>query len=141
MMKLPMHFVFRGLVTFSILMWSINGIGAGLEWQVEKEASLDAQPLDIAVSSDGEWIFVLMPGEIQAYSSTDRKIIARIPIDRSYDRLAHSPKQNELILTSTTDKKLQIIRIDLVYDIDISGLPFKGPENAPVTITVFSDYQ
>jgi hypothetical protein len=55
--------------------------------------------------------------------------------------LAYSPKENELVLTSTAGKKLQIIRLDPVYDIDISGLPFKGPENAPVTIAVFSDYQ
>ena len=140
-MKLLQCLVFRGLVTLTVLLWSISAIGAGFEWQVGKEASLAAQPLDLTVSPDGEWVFVLMPGEIQAYSPDSGKIVARIPVDRSYDRLAHSPEKNELILTSTTGKKLQIIRLDQVYDIDISGLPFKGPDKAPVTITVFSDYQ
>lgn len=141
MMKLPFRFVFRGWVMLFVLSGSISAMGAGLEWQVEKEASLDAQPSGLAVSPDGKWIFVLMPGEIQVHSPSNGEIITRIPIDRSYDRLAYSPKESELVLTSTTGKKLQIIRLDPVYDIDISGLPFKGPQNAPVTVAVFSDYQ
>ena len=28
-----------------------------------------------------------------------------------------------------------------VHKIDVTGLPFKGPPDAPVTVTVFSDYQ
>ena len=31
--------------------------------------------------------------------------------------------------------------IDFVADIDISGAPFKGKVNAPVTVTVFSDFE
>ncbi|MBI1921973.1 MAG: hypothetical protein HYS23_12930 [Geobacter sp.] len=29
---------------------------------------------------------------------------------------------------------------EAVKNLDISGLPFLGPENAPVTIVVFTDY-
>ncbi len=29
----------------------------------------------------------------------------------------------------------------VVHKIDVTGLPFKGPPDAPVTVAVFSDYQ
>jgi len=29
----------------------------------------------------------------------------------------------------------------VIHKIDVTGLPFKGPTDAPVTVAVFSDYQ
>jgi hypothetical protein len=29
----------------------------------------------------------------------------------------------------------------VIHKIDVTGLPFKGPPGAPVTVAVFSDYQ
>ncbi|MBW1788252.1 MAG: hypothetical protein JRK53_16780 [Deltaproteobacteria bacterium] len=126
---------------FLVLAWASPGIGSGLEWTVEAEVELDALPLDTAPSTDGKWIFILVPGEIQAYSSAEGKITIRIPVDKSFDRLSYSPKQQALILTSGAGKKFQVLKLETVHDIDTSGLPFKGPENAPVTIVVFGDFQ
>jgi hypothetical protein len=55
--------------------------------------------------------------------------------------LSYSPKENALILTSSAVKKIQVLKLETVHEIDTSGLPSKGPENAPVTIVVFSDFQ
>jgi hypothetical protein len=52
-----------------------------------------------------------------------------------------SPKGDFLLLADSKENTLEVVKISFVVDIDISGLPFKGPENAPVVIAVFNDYQ
>jgi hypothetical protein len=44
-------------------------------------------------------------------------------------------------VASSTKKTLQMILFEAVYKIDVTGLPFKGPQGASVTIVVFDDYQ
>jgi hypothetical protein len=52
-----------------------------------------------------------------------------------------SPNGDSLLLADSKAKTLEVVGISFVVDIDISGLPFKGPADAPVVIAVFSDYQ
>jgi hypothetical protein len=75
------------------------------------------------------------------YSITEDMIKHRVPVDPGYDGLIHSPKTNTLILTSASENKLEVIQLETVHRFDISGLPSKGPNHAPVTLAVFSDYQ
>ena len=112
-----------------------------LEWTVIKELDLKAAPLDISTSADGRWIFILTPGEVLVYSNSENRVINRIPVDEDFDRLMYSVRNNTLILTSLTENALKIIQLEPIHEFDISGLPFKGPEHAPITIAVFSDYQ
>ena len=46
-----------------------------------------------------------------------------------------------LTITSSTKKTLQVILFETIYKIDLTGLPFKGPQDASVTVAVFDDYQ
>jgi hypothetical protein len=112
-----------------------------IDWTIVKQIDLNAQPIDVAASEDGGLIFVLTLGEIVVYSSSKNEIENRIPVDKEFDRITYSGKNNTLALISSSSRTLKIIRIDQIYAIDISGLPFKGPANAPVTIAVFDDYQ
>ncbi|HUJ17096.1 MAG TPA: hypothetical protein VL197_03805 [Nitrospirota bacterium] len=114
---------------------------ADIEWNLKKQLSLEAAPIDVASSPDGQWIYVLASGEILVYSVPEDKIVNRIPVDKSFDRIAHSAPDNTLIITSSSGKTLKLVQLDVVYKFDLAGLPFKGPEKAPVTIAVFSDYQ
>jgi hypothetical protein len=114
---------------------------AELEWRTKKQLTLEQAPLDVATTSDGKMIFILTPGEILVYSPSEDEVTNNIPVGESFDRLTYSSTDNSLILGSSSDKALEIIRIDAVYDIAISGRPFRGPEDAPVTIAVFSDFQ
>jgi len=62
-------------------------------------------------------------------------------VGKGFDRLIYSPRSSSLILTSSSEKAVKVIQLEAIHKTDMSGLPFKGPENAPVTIAVFSDYQ
>jgi len=136
---------FRVLGVFLIILTSWVSasqiVHADVDWTIIEQINLNAQPLDIAVSVDGKFIFILTPGEILVYSIYEDKVTNRIPVDIGFDRIAYSEKNNTLILTSSSLKKLRIIQGDQVHKLDLSGLPFKGPADAAVTIAVFDDYQ
>lgn len=114
---------------------------ADLSWKTFKELNLEKEPLDVAASADGQSVFVLVPGEIVVYSLVGNEVEKKIPVDKAFDRITYSPKLHALVLTGSGSKILSILKLHDIYDLDLSGLPFKGPENAPVTIVVFSDYQ
>jgi hypothetical protein len=116
-------------------------IGADVDLTEKTELNLEASPLDIVASSDGEWLFVLTPGQLLVYAVPENKLLKQIPVDGQFDRLAHSPKDNTLVLSSSSGRILKFIELELVHEFDVSGLPFKGPENALVTMAVFGDYQ
>ena len=116
-------------------------VQADLEWRIIKELDLKTTPLDIAPSADGQWFFILTKGEILVYSVKDGKVIEKISVDKDFDRIASLPRANVISLTSSTKKSVRMISFVRVHKIDVTGLYFKGPPDAPVTVAVFTDYQ
>jgi hypothetical protein len=112
-----------------------------VEWKTQKEIDLKAEPLDIFQSPDGLLLFILTRGEVLVYSVRHEKITEKIPVDQEFDRITYSPQTKSLTLTSSQKKTLRFVSLDFIQRIDISGLPFKGPEDAPIAVAVFSDYQ
>jgi len=115
--------------------------GASLDWSTGAEMNLEARPLDVAASSDGEWLFVLVPERVLVYSVPGNQLLKEIRVDGEFDRIAHSPRENALVLSSSSAKRLKFITLQPVHEFDVTGLPHKGPEDAAVTVVVFGDYQ
>ena len=114
---------------------------ARVEWDVQQKLKMDTPPVDVAVSTDGKWIFVLNDsGNILIYSS-DGKLEDKISVGRHVDQIRVSPKDNLLLLSSRRNKTVELLAIDFIHKINISGSPFKGSADAPVVIAVFSDFQ
>ncbi len=111
-----------------------------LEWSVAKQFSLDVRPLDVAPSGDGQWLYILTPGEVQVYSLVEDKVIKRIPVEKDFDQVSFVASSQSLVLSGST-KALKILHLEPLYTFDNSGLAALGPANARVTIVVFSDYQ
>jgi hypothetical protein len=114
---------------------------ADVESKIIKEFDLKTEPLDIFQSPDAQLLFILIRGEVLIYSIGQQRITDQILVDKEFDRIAYSPQTKILTLTSSTNKKLQILSLEFIQKFEVSGLPFKGPEDAPVTLVVFSDYQ
>jgi hypothetical protein len=130
------------LISFFAAGWIFPQIvPAALEWKIIQSLDLKTTPLDIASSADGLWLFILTPGEILVFSAQEGKITEHVPVDPTFDRITSFPRGNVLAVTSSTQKTIQIIYLETVHKIDVTGLPFKGPQDAPVTIAVFTDYQ
>lgn len=111
------------------------------EWNIHKTLKLDTQPLDIAVSKNGNSIFVLTKsGKILIYSP-EGQLKDKIDVGSHVDQIKSGPSEEWLFLSSRKNKTVEILHVDFIQHIDITGSPFKGAENAPVVITVFSDFQ
>jgi len=114
---------------------------ARFEWDVQQKLKMDTPPLDVAVSTDGKWIFVLNDsGDILIYS-LNGKLEDKISVGSHVDQIRVGPKDNLLLLSSRKNKTVEMLAIDFIQKINISGSPFKGPADAPVAIAVFSDFQ
>jgi hypothetical protein len=114
---------------------------ANIEWTEKKQLKLGASPLDLVTSPDGKWVIILTPGEILAYSIPEDKVVDRMPVDKAFDKITYSAADGSVLVSSSTGNMIKIIQMDVVHAFSLAGLPFKGPENAAVTIVVFSDYQ
>jgi len=136
-----MQVTILGLVLGS--MFISQPVRADFEWSPAKQLNLEAAPVDLSISADGQWMFILTPDQVLIYSPSTEKVITRIPVEGAFDKLTHFSEDTSLtlVLSSSSDKTLKIIHLDIDHDISISGLPHKGPENAPVTIAIFNDYQ
>lgn len=134
----------RLLAIFILVSALLDGpcLGASeIDWTILKQLKLDEAPLDISASADGKWIYILTPGKVLVYSIPEDKVMNRVPVDPSFDALVYSATDNTLALTSQSGRSLEIIQLETINKFDNSGLAFRGPENAPVTVAVFSDYQ
>jgi hypothetical protein len=110
-----------------------------VDWKITRQFNLKSSPLDLGRSDDGKTIYILAPGEVLIYS--EDRLVTSIPVEKDFDRLFYSEQDKSLTITSSSKKILKVIQLEFVNKFDISGLPFKGPKDAPVVITVFSDYQ
>jgi hypothetical protein len=129
------------MILFCAVALTSHAVPADLSWSVLKELNLEGQPLDVATSADGQTLFILVPGEIHVFSVTENAISKKIPVDKGFNRIAYAPALHALVVTGGESKALQILKLQDIHQLDLSGLPFKGPENAPVTVVVFSGYQ
>ena len=128
------------LVPLIVLTFFAPG-NALVEWDVVKTLKIEKTPLDVEISRNGRWIFVLTDqGEILVYSATG-KLDSTISVERSADDIEVGPREDILLLTSRENRTIQVLVLDFVQNIDVSDSPFKGPVDAPVVIVVFSDFQ
>ncbi len=113
----------------------------GVEATMVKQLAIDKPPLDVETSTDGKLMFVLVPGEVLIYSELGGQPTHRIAVDNHFDHLAFAEKLDLLILSSNSNQKVDMMRIDLISQVNTDGSPYKGKADAPVTIAVFDDYQ
>lgn len=103
---------------------------------------LDAKPIDITTTADGKYTFILAKGgKVLIFDNSSGSLKDTLNVSESVVSVGTSPNGDFLLLADSKDKTLEMVKISFVMDIDVTGLPFKGPANAPVVIAVFSDYQ
>ena len=135
----PKHTVFLSALLL-VAVFVSNGF-ADVEWNIQKTLKTDTPPVDVTVSRNGKWIFVLTaPGNILVYTP-DGKLQDKIGVGKHIDQIEVGPQEDMLLLKSRSNQTIEILAIDFVQKINISNSPFKGPADAPVVIAVFSDFQ
>ena len=114
---------------------------ATVEWRIQNKVKTDAVPIDVAVSSDGKSVFVLTEdGDILIYNRYG-KLTDSINVGTHVDRIRIDPSGDRIFASSRKNKTVEIIAFDFIHKINTEGSPIKGPQDAPVIIAVFSDFQ
>jgi hypothetical protein len=112
-----------------------------VDWDVQKTLKIEKTPVDVAVSLNGRWVFVLTAkGSILIYSG-DGRLEDEITVGDHVDGIKVGPEQDILLLTSRKNKTVEILVLDFIQNLDVSNSPFKGSADAVVTVAVFSDFQ
>jgi len=114
---------------------------AEIEKGPSKTTKLDAKPIDVAVSADGKYTFILAAGGKILIFDSGGELKDTLQVSDSVDSIGTSPSGDFLMLADSKADTLEFLKISFIVDIDISSLPFKGTADAPVVIAVFSDYQ
>ena len=129
------------LFTIAILMFWYAPSPATVELNVANTLNLTETPRDTAMSLNGKWIYILTEkGQILIYTSNG-KLKDRISVGMHVESIKVGPREDILLLTSGKEKTVQIITLDFIQKINISGSPFKGNVDAPVVIATFNDFQ
>ena len=114
---------------------------SNLEWEPVQQWQLPQSPLDIAHSLDGKYVFVLTGDNRVLVYTAQGKLEGSVPVDAGVNGIDIAPRAEMLYLINGEKKTFTALSIDFIRKIDISGSPVMGPEDAPVTITVFTDFE
>ncbi|MFZ7126500.1 MAG: YncE family protein [Desulfobacterales bacterium] len=112
-----------------------------VDWKVAQTLEIGAEPLDLAVSPDGQWIYVLTADAKVLVFSREGELKNRLEVGEGVVAIDTGPAEGALFLADRTTGRISVVDVTLQYAFDGSGSPSKGPADAPVVIAVFSDFQ
>ncbi len=127
-----------GLVCAGLLL--ATGAGAAvLQVEAGSAVNLGKAALDMVASADGSRVYVLHKGGEVQILSPGGEVQDRFSLGFEAERLAVSPDGAQLYVTVGSD--LRVVEVAKLYPLPVLNSPVKGDEKAPVTLTVFSDFQ
>ena len=130
-------------VPLVMLAFILSAVSVCAEMQVElnKRQPLGKTPLDIAQSvSDGR-LFVLLDGGTAQILAPNGQTPERSQADPDVTTLDVSPAGTRLYLGNAKRNELQLIDLSVVYELPVNNSATKGPDDAPVTLVLFDDFQ
>lgn len=137
-----MRKIFLGvLMCWVFILMTAPICSAQVEWRVLKTLALPGEPIDIKVSANGQWIYVLTKSRDLLVYSAKGELKDTIKAGPQIDKIEVGPDENTLYLMSHGQKQIKIIDVTYVRDIDTTRSPFKGKPDAPVVIADYTDFQ
>lgn len=129
------------LVVLCLWMGWAPPVSGETEWHVRETYRSEGVPLDTAVAPNGRRVFVLTDrGELRIYSAAG-ELQDTIPVGRDIGGITAGTGDDDLFLVNRREKSVQRITLSMFHAINVANSPFKGPQDAAVTIVVFDDFQ
>lgn len=124
---------------FSFLL--IHSVHAEVDWEVLKTLKITGSPVDVAVAPNGSRIYVLTDtGQLRIYN-IEGKIMGEMDVGPDVNRINTMQRDDIIFLSSRTYKSIQIVMVDFIRKINVSGSPYMGKAEAPIVVAIFSDFE
>ena len=129
------------LSSASAMAMTDSGIDKRVEWKVQQSWPIANKPLSVVHSLDGKYVYVLTDKQQVQIFTSQGQLMGSIPVDKGISQIDIAPQGELLYLIDGETQNFTSVAVSFVADVDISGSPVKGPANAPVTITLFTDFE
>ncbi len=144
-MKKQFTLAFSLLAAFSlqssIATATVKPPDSNLLWSVQNQWKLKSKPLDVVHTLDGKQVFVLTDqNSVQIYN-TSGTLVGTVPVSAGVSAIDIEPRGELLYLIDSKKNTFSSLSIDFIKDINTVGSPFKGKADAPITVTVFTDFE
>lgn len=133
------------LIAIILVIGISSGTHAEVDWDEISNFKAASPVLDVAISFDGQYVFILSPGKVQIFSKNGI-LEGSLDVDSAMSNIdvtgyTKARIENQIVLNNRQTGEIQIISYDFIIPIDTRGSPFLGMENAPVSVVIFSDFQ
>lgn len=113
----------------------------GLIFERTAQWQLPQKPLDLVQTVDGKYIFILTDQHSVLIYEANGQYKGSIPVSAGVNAIDADARGDFLLLVDKDHNSFTSMAIDFIVDIAIDGSPVKGRPDAPVTITVFTDFE
>ncbi|MCB2170585.1 MAG: thioredoxin domain-containing protein [Deltaproteobacteria bacterium] len=131
--------LFVVVLMIGILLW--QPCSAEIDLEILRNIAVDGTPVDVVVSEDGYWIYVLTDTARLLVYSREGALQGTVAVPNGSRRIAGSPEEDVLFVTNSDERTVQAIRVNLQHEFTSAQSPTKGPSDAPVTLTLFTDFE
>ena len=112
-----------------------------VEWNLQQNWPTAGKTLDMVHSLDGKFVYILNDRQVVQVFNSQGQLQGSIPVDEGVSAIDIAPQGEMLYLINNKNQSFSSIAVSFVVDVDITGSPVKGPIDAPVTITLFTDFE
>jgi hypothetical protein len=114
---------------------------AAAEWRTRQTFSIAQPALDVAVSLDGQWVYVLTEVGQVLVCTREGIVKDRLEVGAGAKAIETGPEEGILYLIGGAAGEVRVLEVTLQHSFNYERSPSKGPSDAPVVIAAFSDFQ
>jgi len=118
-----------------------SGQDKRVEWKVQQTWPTAGKTLSMVNSLDGKYVFLLNDKQQVQVFSSQGQLQGNIPVEEGVSAIDISPQGETLYLINNSGQSFTSVAVSFIVDVDVAGSPFKGPADAPVTLTLFTDFE
>jgi hypothetical protein len=118
-----------------------SGQDKRIEWNVLRNWPTAGKTLDMVHSLDGKFVYLLNDQQTVQVFNSQGQLQGSIPVEEGVTAIDIAPQGELLYLINNKNQTFSSVGVSFIVDVDTTGSPFKGPADAPVTITLFTDFE